>query len=304
MKLRLGKIIVAVLFIAVVAATTITFSTLYSNKSKTEVDSTQIVYSRVVVDASVYRGLMQMLGVGDKCIDFSNQMRPDVERIAASKPDLIMLSAYDGMDLSRYERLGIKVEACRDFMETSPLGRAKWMKHYGALWGVAERADSLYKLVEEGYKSSIARVKKTIHRPSVMFDLMYGSVWYQPAMESSMGGIVIDAGGRMPFKSKQHGGSLALSEEQVLFYANDVDVWIIRYQDTEPLTLNRLRKLNPAYSRFKAFKNGNVWVVDTNKVPYFDEAPFRPDFLVEDLINILHPECSKTKRMRYFTKLK
>ncbi len=257
----------------------------------------------VAVDATPYRGLMQMLGVGDRCIDFSSQMKPDVEKIVASGAQMFMVSAYDGVDLSKYRRMNLQLVECRDFMETTPLGRAAWMKKFGRLWGVGKRADSLYQEVESRYKELSRRVKKTAARPAVFFDTMYGNMWYQPSRISTAGGMVEDAGGRLPFDISINGGSLAMSKEQVLSAAKDAEVWIIRYQGDQPMTLKQLSSLSPVYSQFRAFREGNVWGVNTSKVAYFDEAPFRPDYLLEDMVNILHPEMKLSSRMHYYTKL-
>ena len=40
------------------------------------------------------------------------------------------------------------------------------------------------------------------------------------------------------------------------------------------------------------------------KVPYFEEAPFRPDFLLKDLIKIFHPEILPNYQTRYFFPMK
>lgn len=257
----------------------------------------------VAVDATPYRGLMQMLGVGDRCIDFSSQMKPDVEKIVASGAEMFMVSAYDGVDLSKYRRMNLQLVECRDFMETTPLGRAAWMKKFGRLWDVGKRADSLYQVVETRYRELSARVYKTAARPAVFFDTMYGNMWYQPSKISTAGGMVADAGGRLPFDINLKGGSLAMSKEQVLSAAKDAEVWIIRYQGDRPMTLKQLADLSPVYSQFRAFREGNVWGVNTSKVAYFDEAPFRPDYLLEDMINILHPELRLSSRMHYYSKL-
>ncbi len=257
----------------------------------------------VAVDASVYRGLMEMLGIGDRCIDFSNELKPDPERIVASGASMLMLSAYDGMDAERYRRLGIKVIECTDFNETSPLARAKWMTVYGRMWGVGERADSLYKVVEERYKKLVQQEPLLGEAPFVFFDTLYGNIWYQPANESTIGQMIVDAGGRLPFFDKQKGGSVPMSKEQMLMQAGDADVWIIRYQSEEPMTLQSLSAMNPVYSQFKAYREGNVWGCNTLKTRYFEEVSFRPDLLLEDFIKILHPEQNSSNGLRYFHKL-
>lgn len=292
--------------------TIIILSTLASCQSR-ESDHVQ-EYHRVVVDASVYRGLMQMLGVGDRCIDFSHQLQPNIEQIAAAKPDLLMLSAYEGADLSRYQRLGVRIVECNDFLESSPLARAAWMKEYGRLWGVAAKADSLYSVVEKNYNdiklSTPLPLEKNPNSPLFgrgvggevfLFDLLYGNQWYQPVPNSTMGRLVQDAGGSVISTSTQQGGSVSYNAEQMLSLAHDADVWIIRYGGAPPLTLSALGALNPVYRQFKAYKTGRVYVSYVSTNNYYDESPWRPDYLLQDIISILH---SQTDNLRYFEKIK
>lgn len=270
-------------------------------------------FGRILVDASVYAGLMQMLGVGDRCIDFSDDMTPDVEKIIQARPDLILFSAYDGADFAKYRKLGIPMIECRDFMEPSALGRAEWMRYFGRLWGVQEKSDSLFKVVEQEYQ--IASVHSTEDMmtgdrntplprkdvPTCFFDMKYGNAWYQPSRESTIGQIVKDAGGSIPFTAKQTGGSLALSEEQVLMEAGNADFWLIRTMDSDAMTLASLAAASPVYSRFKAFRTGHVYVCDTHKTPFYEETPFRPDLLLKEIRKILQGE---TSGLRYFRKLR
>lgn len=260
-------------------------------------------YNRVVVDASVYSGLMNMLGVGDKCIDFSDNINLDKEKIIAYSPDLLLLSAYDGADIEKFSHLGVPVVECRDFLEPSALGRAEWMRYLGRLWGVREEADSLFAEVVEAYNSvRDVSTKEHTARPTVFFDMLYGNLWYQPVNKSTIGQIVYDAGGKLPFANKERGGSVALSVETVLMEAKDADFWLIRLYSNQPLTLSALARLNPAYSQFKAFKKGNVFVCYTDKTHYFEETTFRPDLLLKDIYNILHDVDDS--ELHYFERMK
>lgn len=258
-------------------------------------------YQRVAVDASVYKGLMQMLGVGEKCLDFSTDMKPDVEKIAASKADLLLLSAYEGVDVAKYERLKIPLVQCTDFLESSPLARAEWMRYLGRLWGVGEKADSLFGVVESNVLSMPATQQS---HENVIFDTLYGNQWYQPAENSTIGQLVAMVGGKVVGGKEQQGGSVALSAEQMLMMAKNADFWLIRFAGNDELTLKALADMNPVYSQFKAFKEGNVYVCYTDKVPYFEETPFRPDYLLEDIRKIMSQEFADNEKMRYFCRIK
>ncbi len=285
--------------------TSILFACQKQSASPAKTDTSSVDDSCLVaVDATVYRGLMNMLGIGNRCIDLSDYMKIDVEQLVSSGAKIFMVSMYDGLDIEKYQRTGIKVIECTDFTESSALARAKWMVRYGELLGVKERADSLYRVVVERYDSlCVVAQKKTTH-PMVMFDLMYGNLWYQPTKESSTGGIIADAGGRLLFPTGGKNGIMALTKEQMLIHSNEPDVWIIRYSATETMTSHTLESLNIAYKQFKAFQEGNVWACNTLQTAYFDEAPFRPDYLLEDVLNILYPTQDTIFSLRYFEKVR
>ncbi len=56
----------------------------------------------IAVDASVYKGLMNMLNIGERCVDLSYSMRPNPETVLASGAKILMLSAYDLADTLQY----------------------------------------------------------------------------------------------------------------------------------------------------------------------------------------------------------
>lgn len=261
-------------------------------------------YQHIAVDASVYKGLMEMLGVEAKCLDFSADMKPDVEKIAASKADLLLLSAYEGVDIAKYERLGIPIVKCTDFIESSPLARAEWMRYFGRLWGVEEKADSLFAVVEADYNVLCDASHNRGEGQQVIFDTLYGNQWYQPAENSTIGQLVAMAGGKVIGGKDQQGGSVALSAEQVLLQGGEADYWFIRVSGKDELTLGDLAKMNPVYSQLKAFKDGNVFVCYTDKTHFFEETPFRPDWLLDDIKGIVSPPAPKGGVLRYFNKIK
>ncbi len=260
--------------------------------------------SLVAVDATVYAGLMEMLGAADRCVDLSDGGAPDVERLIASGARTLLLSMYGGADAEKYRRAGIKVVECRDFLEPTPLGRAAWMLRYGEAMGVAARADSLYRAVEARYDSLKATACASSCGKTVMFDMPYGNLWYQPTEKSSTGGIVKDAGGSLPIASSGADGVVALTKEETLARCGAADVWIIRYSSPRRLSKEALAAEDPMYRRFGAFRQGNVWACNTLAAPYFEEAPFRPDYLLEDVLHILSDRQDTAYRFRYFERLK
>lgn len=62
-------------------------------------------------------------------------MAPDIERIIALKPEAILLSPFENSGgYGKLDKLHVPIIEAADYMESSPLGRAEWMKFYGMLF--------------------------------------------------------------------------------------------------------------------------------------------------------------------------
>ena len=250
--------------------------------------------------------IRQRVARGD-IADCGDSMSPDVELMAGLQPDAVWLSPFENSGgYGRLEQLGIPIIECADYMETSPLGRAEWMRFYGLLVGRQAEADSLFSVVEHAYLSlrdSIARLARgEARRPSMLTERLTGSTWYVAGGRSTVGRLIADAGGRYPWAADDHSGSLPLSLEAVLDVAADADVWAFNDSHRPPLTYTRLRAEHAGYAQIEAFRRQNVYFVNSMQVPYFEEVAFRPDWLLRDYAIMLHPQWA-LGRLRYFVKL-
>ena len=72
-------------------------------------------------------------------------------------------------------KLDIPIIECADYMETSSLGRAEWMRFYGLLFGKAAEADSLFARVEADYLRWAGKVADIENKPTVFADLKSGA---------------------------------------------------------------------------------------------------------------------------------
>ena len=248
-----------------------------------------------VVQEGVKRGTIADCGDG---------MNPDMEKIIDLHPDAILLSPFENSGgYGRIEKLNIPIIECADYMETSALGRAEWMRFYGLLFGAAPKADSLFAEVDSCYKRLQHRAMLSSVSLSVVSELKSGSAWYVPGGRSTMGRLFNDACGRYVFAEDKHSGSIPLAFETVFDKAGDADVWIIKYNRDRDMSYSDLKTDYIGYTGFKAFKTRNIYGCNTAKVPFYEETPFRPDYLLADLIQILHPEIGDLGGLRYFCKL-
>ncbi len=252
-----------------------------------------------IVDEKVKEGLRS-----GKIEDCGSSMSPNVERIINLSPNAVLLSPYEnGGGEAKISKMGIPIVECADYMEASPLGRAEWMKFYGRLYGKDAEADSLFSLTESEYLHLSNMAKRSATKPQVLFDRVYGQSWSVPGGKSTVGILINDAGGKNPFESYDVAGSVQLSPEKVAYEAGDADIWFIRYAQT-PLSLNSLKGEKPLYGLLKAFKEGNVYGSETIQTNLFDDQAFHPQWVLADLIRVLHPEIEVGESKRYFEKLK
>jgi iron complex transport system substrate-binding protein len=257
--------------------------------------------SQFIIDKSIIAGIKS-----GKIADCGNSMQPNVEKIISTGAEIVWLSPFESDNGShgKLSLLGLPIVEGADYLENTPLARAEWMKFYGRLYGKGDKADSLFAKTEREYMEMKSKAEKVTTRPSVIFDKIYSGSWNVPTSGSVTGQMIVDAGGNNPFGDYNNAGSATLSPETVIFKGGDADIWFIRYYGDKELTMSDLSADNDAYSRFKAFKNSAVFGTNTQKSSVFDDAAFHPQWLLSDLISIIHPELGIVPMKHYYTKLK
>ena len=230
---------------------------------------------------------------------------PVMEKIIELRPDAILLSPYENSDeTARFSRIGATTVLTADYMESTPLGRAEWIKFYGRLFGKGEQADSLFAAVETEYDKWKAIASRGNGKPSVLFDRPYSGIWDVPTSGSVTGIIIEDAGGSNPFDSYSQGGSAHLSPEEVIHTARNADIWLIRHFEPN-LSMHDLARDNSLYTKIKAYKTGNVLFANTMETTLFDDGAFHPDKVLSEMVRLIHPElCEEGDSLVYYKKLK
>ena len=271
-------------------------------------------------------------------VDCGSSMAPDIERIIALKPEAILVSPFENSGgYGKLDKLHIPIIEAADYMESSPLGRAEWMKFYGMLFGRAKnisttaagkaseaavgkaseatagkaseatlpascelRADSLFAQIEKEYLDLKAEAGKLPKGLSILTERKTGNVWYVPGGQSTIGILLKDANARYIFSDDQHSGSLPMSPEQILAKGSQVDVWAFKYFGGAPLSQVQLLQEYDGYKALAAFSRGNIYQVDTSTVPYFELTSFHPELLLREFIILAHG--SRFGKLRFYKK--
>lgn len=253
-------------------------------------------------------------------VDCGSSMAPDIERIIALKPETILLSPFENSGgYGKLDKLHIPIIEAADYMESSPLGRAEWMKFYGMLFGNEEgrvkrkegksngisgscepKADSLFAKIEKEYLKLKAEAAGYPKGLSILTERKTGNVWYVPGGQSTIGILLKDANARYIFEDDEHSGSLAMSPEQILAKGKQVDVWAFKYFGGAPLSQAQLLQEYDGYKALAAFGRGNIYQVDTSTVPYFELTSFHPELLLREFIILAHGE--RFGKLRFYKK--
>ena len=229
---------------------------------------------------------------------------PDIEKIIDLHPDALMLSPYENSGgHGQVEKLKVPIIECADYMETSALGSAEWIRFYGMLFGQMHKADSIFAEVEKNYNELKELAQLQTSKPKLLCELKSGSAWYVPGGRSTTGRLYHDAGAEYAFNHYPNSGAVPLSFETVFDKAQDADIWLMKYNHATDKTLTSMREDYGPYAQFKAFKQKQVYGCNTAYKEYYEDFPFHPDKVLKDLIKIFHPTLLPDYELKYFDKL-
>ena len=243
-----------------------------------------------------------------KVKELGNNHDLNTEVLLDLQPDVIIGYGIDNQNatLDNLQKSGLKLLLNGDWNEETPLGKAEWIKFFGALYGKQKQANEIFSKIEKDYLNTVKIAKNAKVKPTVLAGDMFENRWYLPK-GTSWGSILLkEANGNYLWKETSGTGSLSLSFETVYFKAKDADFWITSGQFS---TLSEMTNSNPHYAKFKAFKNKNVYSFSGKKgktggILYYELAPNRPDIVLKDIVKILHPELLPSYTPFFFEKLK
>ncbi len=284
----------------------------------------------IVVTSTTHIPALELLGVENTLVGFPNtdyiSSGKTRKRIDAGKvrevgvneslntevlidlhPDLIVSFGINSSNptLDNLQKSGLKVMLNGDWTEQSPLGKAEWIKFFGALYGLDSKANTIFSEIKNEYNATLALAKKATKKPSVLCGAIYQEQWYVPQGESWAALFLKDAQSDYLWANTKGNGSLSVPFEVILEKAQNADFWIAPGDFS---SLKQMSDNNPHYNQFTSFKNKKVYSYAVNKgakggIIYFEWSPTRPDWVLKDLIKIFHPELLPNHKLFFFQKL-
>ena len=229
-----------------------------------------------------------------KIKDLGNEQDFNTEVLISLQPE-VMIAFSMGKSSKLYENIeqnGIPVIYNGDWLEDSPLGRAEWIKFFGALYDKNEEADSIFRAIEFEYLKAKKIALQAQNKPTIMSGVLYKDKWNLPAGESFTAQLYKDANTDYLWKNSEGQGSLVLSFETVFEKAEKAEYWIGSGYYT---SMEEVAAANAHYQQFETFKTKQIYSFSKRRsenggVEYFEFGPLQPDVVLKDLIKVVHPE--------------
>jgi iron complex transport system substrate-binding protein len=239
-----------------------------------------------------------------KIVNLGQAANPDLEKIMLIQPEALFTAPIENLGYGQTAKLKIPFIECVDYMETSLLGRAEWIRFLALFFEKKALADSLFRETVDRYNELVRLTEHVGRRPSVFAETIYSGIWYQPGGNSYVAQLFRDAGADYLWKEDTRSGSIALSFETVLERAEKADFWLMKYNSlNQQMTYRRLAQENPNYALFDAYMKRNIYLCNTGTTLYYEELPIHPDLILKDMVRIFHPDLLSDYELRYYKKM-
>ena len=286
----------------------------------------------MAVQSSVHVALADFAGVADRIIGLGNfqyinspvvregirtgkvkqtgiDNKINAELLISMHPGVLIVMTNPDAAFGQYKPLmeaGIPVIPDAEWMETTPLGRAEWVKLIGAMVDREDAVNKKFDSVEQTYLKLAAIGRAAKEKPTVILNMPFKGAWYLPGGDNYMTQFVKDAGGTYPWADSRGSSSLSLNFEAVAPVALKADFWLNQgYVDSKSDLLAK----DSRFSAFHSFKTGALWnynkrVNDLGSNDYWESGIVNPHLVLGDLIRILHPGLLPADTLYYYKQLK
>lgn len=225
-------------------------------------------------------------------VNLGDPFHPNLERTMELRPEAIITSAYAQMDKysERLLQVGFPIIYSLEWMETTPLARAEWIKMIASFFDKNVLADSIFGEIEKQYIEVSKKVEPS-KRYSVMSGDMFQDTWYVPGGNSYNAALFKDARLDYLYADNDDSGSIGLDIESILTLFGKSDVWFGCSVDTYAKLADKDSKyllLQPVKNR-KVFNNHNR-ITKEGGNDYFESAIANPHLVLSDLIKAAYPD--------------
>ncbi|MCH9675012.1 MAG: ABC transporter substrate-binding protein [Gammaproteobacteria bacterium] len=230
-------------------------------------------------------------------VGYGWHMPPSIDTLIGAQPDVFFTVLGDLGHAEHYERikdLGVPVVPIFLEAETTYMGPVDYVRLLGMFVGKEDEANAYADMVAKNVDTLKARVAEK-PKKHVLRAWFAGSGRWMVTIRNAENQLLSDAGGVNPMALQDDirlDDFTRIGSEILLERARDVDCWIIRDAHSQAFTDEDFLQ------HFKAWRNGCLFASDGSTKPeadafdYYETGPIRPDYVLRDLVGMLHPDAS------------
>jgi len=281
--------------------------------------TTHLAYLKMLGQADVVVGLEKAAYVYDSTIinrvgsgqiqEVSSGNTLNTERVLSLQPDLILISHMPGGDLSAYQKfinLGVPVLPVAEWTESTPLGKAEWLKFFAALVQQGERANIEFNRTKQAYNDLVQLTQSVDKHPSVIVGTPFQGTWYVPGAQSYRNALLQDAGANWAFSRDSTAVSFPVDLEIMYDLGLKAEVWL---DPGQPTSTQEILGIDARFADFSSYQSGKIY--NSNRRlnslgggnDYYESGVVYPERILADLIRILQPELLPQHQLYYYQKL-
>jgi iron complex transport system substrate-binding protein len=252
------------------------------------------------------RDLIESNNIAD--VGYEDNLNKEV--VIQIAPDLVMVygigSESEGY-IGKLKELGIKILFNADYLESNPLGKAEWIKVFGAIYGKEKEADSIFTSVYNQYSSLKSFIHANVkYRPKIFLGLPWKDTWFISSGNSYISKLIADAEGDYLWKDIQSEISMPFGIENVYLRALKADYWL---NTSSANSLDEIISVDNRLRELPSFKNGNIFNNNNRVTPkggndYWESGSLNPQIILKDIAAIIHPGLFPGYELYFYKKIK
>ncbi|MDZ4751036.1 MAG: ABC transporter substrate-binding protein [Flavobacteriales bacterium] len=227
----------------------------------------------------------------------------DSEVLVATQSEILFTYPFGDVGISKSATDRIRTLPISEYLEEHPLGRAEWIKVFGALYNCSAKADSIFNQISQDYFSVCERAKaitQSSSKPTILTASMQGDRWFLPPGNSFMGQLLIDAGAEYLLADSIAQGNLSFTEEAFFSLLSKTEFYTEVTFDPNLTNRAGLLKARPMFKVVACFAENKIFMCNTLECDYFGTALLEPHILLEDILMALHPDLAADYQASYF----
>ncbi|MDR7132218.1 ABC-type Fe3+-hydroxamate transport system substrate-binding protein [Algoriphagus sp. 4150] len=230
-------------------------------------------------------------------VGYSWHQPPQMEVLLERRPDvfLMQLSNLDYQQhLRKCREMGIPTATVFEWAEEHYLGRAEWIKYFSLFFNEEAKANEVFDEVKQGVDILKQLVQTSSGQPTAIWGYYAGKDRWWLNTNNIEAQLLQDAGITNVFENKKistaEEGQESVSSETLLQKGREAEHWIIGDIHSVALPPENFMQSFNAWKKNKLYHNMKRSKMEVNAFDWYGTAIVRPDWVLADLVGLIHPE--------------